>query len=96
MATRGNVYVRARLHVTALTSGTNEQKLEVAVGDGALSEYGQLLTQAEVRDLHRELGAWLDAVAQPEAASWAKPFDYSEGSELEEVATPPGSPRGDA
>lgn len=67
MATRGNVYVRARLHVTALRQATGEQKLEVAVGDGAVSEFGQLLCAAEVRDLHRELGNWLDAIEQERA-----------------------------
>ncbi len=64
MATRGNVYVRARLHVTAVRMGDGERKLAVAVGDGSVSEFGQLLTSAEVRDLHRELGHWLDAEEQ--------------------------------
>lgn len=67
MAVKGNVYVRPGLSVTALRTGSGDHRLEVSQGDGKVSEYALTLTAGEVRDLHRELGVWLDAVDQAQA-----------------------------
>jgi hypothetical protein len=79
MGVTGNVFVKRPLTVTSHVTKDGVRVLAVAVEDalGLTQNQGVLLT-ADVAELHRHLGAWLDAehqerVAKVEVVRFAQP-----------------------
>lgn len=72
MGVSGNVFQRGPLEVTSRATQTG-RALTISVADASgLTQQQVAMLPADVRELHRQLGAWLDAVEQ-EAVAKATP-----------------------
>ncbi|MBL8924099.1 MAG: hypothetical protein JNJ54_34910 [Myxococcaceae bacterium] len=63
MATRGNVFQQGPLEVTSVTTAAGQRLITLADASG-LVQYEVTLPAVDVRELHRQLGAWIDAEEQ--------------------------------
>jgi hypothetical protein len=70
VGTRGNVFQRGPLEVTSVTTSEGKRLVTVAVADRTgLTQTEVVLPALEVRELHRQLGAWIDAEEQERVRS---------------------------
>lgn len=65
---RGNVFQRGALEVTSVSTFEGRRMVTVAVADRTgIVQHEVTLRAEEVREMHRQLGAWIDAEEQERA-----------------------------